>query len=557
MKFGKVFTLRGAALVALCGLGSGGFVPPLWAQQAIDRSDPALVERELGAPLVRLPAKSPTPAVVAPPATGAVFNQDVTVGAVIIDGARTLRPAQFASVVEPYLGRRLGGAELKALAQAIADHARAQGYVFASAWVPRQTVTSGVLHVRVDEGRIDEVRMAGTSNPAVVRRLAGLADGRPVTRGRVERALLLAGDLPGVRIAGSTYQREGDRGVLLVESRDTGIVSRVQIDNRGSRAVGPVRVRLRTDINGLFLRGDQLGLRGTLTPIDPRELATLGFDYAVDTGADGLIAGIGASYTRVQPGRRPVNSDIDGRSASFNANLSYPIKRTLEANIWTTADLTVRDTEQDRNGALIRADRLTTLTLGASGYGKLAGGWLYARVGARQGLALLDATRLGDPLASRDDGSGIFTKVEAYADWTASLSGPLSLRLAAEGQLSSRALLSSEEMGIGGPSFGRAYDYSERSGDRGIAGLAELRYDIRTSPITGRTTQFYAFADAATVGNVGGGRGGSLYSAGAGARFDLSKAFDGGVEIGFPIGNDRFETRDRSPRLSFALSARF
>lgn len=553
MKFSIDFRWRCAVLVAMCGPGS-----PLHAQQEIDRADPAVAEREIAAPLGRSRASAPAATITAPTAAVSLFEGEVPVGAVVVDGARTLRAAEFAPVIAPFVGRRLGTADLKMLAQGVADLARTRGYVFASAWVPRQAVTSGVLHVRLDEGRIDEVRMAGTRNPAAERMLAMLSDGRPVTRARLERALLLAGDIPGVTVANSTYRREGTRGVLLVESRSSGVSANAQIDNRGSRAVGPVRVRIRADAYGAISSGDQLTIRGTVTPIDPRELGTLGFDYALDTGADGLLAGIGASYTRVRPGRRPIDGAVDGRSASFNANLSYPIKRTLDANLWVTADLTLRDVEQDLGDTLIRSDRLTTLTLGASGYRSLLGGSFYGRVAARQGLNVLDATRRGDPLASRGDGSGIFTKFEAYADWTSAVSGPLSVRVAADGQLASRALLSSEEMGIGGPGFGRGYDYSERSGDRGIAGLIELRYDLKGLPLAGRKTQLYAFGDAGTVGNIGaGGRGGGLYSAGAGVRFDLAKAFDAAVEIGFPIGHDRFETRDLSPRLSFTMTSRF
>ena len=557
MNFEKAFCLAGAATIAFVAAA------PAAAQQQADRVDPALLEKQAGAPVPGMPGNSATspqaPLRVAPPRdANAIFARPIPVGAIVIDGARTFRAAHFADTIEPYLGRSLTPDELRALAKGVADLARAQGYVFASAYVPEQSVANGVLHVRLDEGRIDEVRVTGAPNPAIQRALEGLADGRPVTRREVERALLLAGDLPGVDIAGSAYRREGDRGVLIVESRSERITGNLQVDNWGSSAVGPVRMRMRADANGAFLRGDRLSVRGTLTPVHPRELATIGFDYAADTGANGLLAGVGASYTRVQPGGRTRSFEIDGRSASVNANLSYPVLRSLDANAWITAELTVRDVEQDRAGAAIRADRLTTLTLGASGYRGWLGGWIYASVSARQGLNVFDATKRGDPLASRRGVGSIFSKLDVYADWAGPLTGPLSMRVAAEGQVSTRALLSSEEMGLGGPRFGRAYDYSERSGDRGVAGAVELRYDLKGAPLKGRTTQLYAFADAGAVGNLGGGgRGGDLYSAGAGARFDLSRMFDAAVEAGFPIGRDRFETGDRSPRISFTLTARF
>lgn len=565
MKYRGAFCLHGAAMVSLCWAPVAASAQQAAqvaqsAQREADVADAAVAERAAATPRT---AGQGRPAVIssalaAVVSDAALSDTDVPVGAIRVDGATSFHAAQFAPLFSTFVGRRLSPADLKALAQGVADMARARGFVFASAWIPRQTVDNGVLRVRLDEGRIDEVRLNGLVDPAVSRRLSILSDGQPVTRPELERALILAGDLPGVTISETRYQREGERSVLVVDTSAKTAVGNIQIDNWGSRAVGPVRVRVRTDLNSAFMAGDQISLRGTVTPLDPRELATIGFDYAADTGASGLLAGVGASYTRVRPGLRARGDEIDGRSTSLNANLSYPLLRSRDANVWTTIDFTVRDVEQDRLGETVRADRLSTVTLGVSGYKGWLGGWLYARLNARQGVDLFDATRENDPMSSRRGGSGIFTKGELYADWTGPLSGPLGLKVAAEAQLSSRALLSSEEMGIGGPRFGRAYDYSERSGDHGIAGLAELRYDIKGTPIRGRTMQLYAYADAGTVGNSGsGGRGGSLYSAGGGVRFDLSRVFDAGAEIGFPIGKDRFETQDRSPRVSFTLSARF
>jgi len=553
MIFRKARGLRRAALAAaLLNLAA-----PAFAQQDADRTDPSIAARELGGVQTGVrPARATTR--IAAEDDSAFFSfAQVPVGAILVDGAPSFRAADFAPAIGGYVGRSLTAAELKQLAKAVADFARARGYVFASAWVPEQTLSSGLLRVRLDEGRIHQVRVKGPNNAAVMRALSVLADGRPVTRFDLERAILLAGDLPGVRIRETRYQREGDQGVLIVDAESERVVARAQLDNWGTRSVGPVRARIRVEINEAMLPGDQFTLRGTVTPLQPRELATIGFDYAADTGLDGLVAGVGASYTRVRPGSDIRSLDYDGGSASFNASLSYPLLRRLDANLWATADFTVRDVEQHRGVERVRKDRLAVLTMGLSGYRDWIGGSLYGRLGARQGFDILDATKAGDPLASRSGGSAVFSKIEAYADWTGSLSGPLGLRLAAEGQLASRALLSSEEMGIGGPRFGRGYDYSERSGDRGIAGLVELRYDLK-GPGSIRSTQLYAFADGGYVGNLGSsGRGGELYSAGGGLRFDLNRVFDAAIELGFPIGSDRYESGNRDPRLSLTLTSRF
>jgi hemolysin activation/secretion protein len=120
-------------------------------------------------------------------------------------------------------------------------------------------------------------------------------------------------------------------------------------------------------------------------------------------------------------------------------------------------------------------------------------------------------------MRSRSDGSAIFSKLEFWAHYDRSLLGPLSFQLQGEGQIASRPLLSSEEMGLGGRYFLRGYDYREYSGDKGVAGSVELRFDLPGWGGFVREAQLYGYADAGTVGNYRDGVGsGSL----AGGRWD-------------------------------------
>jgi hemolysin activation/secretion protein len=143
-------------------------------------------------------------------------------------------------------------------------------------------------------------------------------------------------------------------------------------------------------------------------------------------------------------------------------------------------------------------------------------------------------------------------------DWAASVAGPFSVALASAGQVASRPLLAVAEIGLGGPAFGRAYDYAERTGDYGIMGSVELRADAgRVVPGIVDRLQVYGFGDAGTVGNRRDGPGGgSLGSAGAGLRGGAGRV-DAMVEVAFPIGQDRFDTGNRDPRISVRLARSF
>src|SRR3546814_19782561 len=115
----------------------------------------------------------------------------------------------------PFIGRRLSKDDLQALTKAVSTVAREHGYLFASSSVPVQTLEAGVLHVRLDEGQIDEVRIEGMRNASVEAMLSPMKGTAP-TKSEIERRLMLADDLSGVEIGKVRFVREEERGVLIV-----------------------------------------------------------------------------------------------------------------------------------------------------------------------------------------------------------------------------------------------------------------------------------------------------------------------------------------------------
>ena len=250
--------------------------------------------------------------------------------------------------------------------------------------------------------------------------------------------------------------------------------------------------------------------------------------------------------------------DFQGTSAGVEVALSHPLIRSRAASLWAGATLAVRDSRLDEAGVEARDDRIATATASLSGNARMAGGRVRVRLSYVQGLDLLNATARGDPLASRRDAGGAFSKVEFWTQYERRLGNGFSMELRGAGQLASRPLLASEEIGLGGRSFLRGFDYWEAAGDRGAAGSAEVRYDIASGlPHPFRRLQLYLFADGGRVTNIGGGTGGgTLASAGAGLRAALRSGFEAGLELGFPLTDAPFDD-DPDPRVSFSLGSRF
>ena len=539
------------SLVAL----AGAF--PAAAQDALDRTDPTQAEAdEKAQPIGDDETRIDT---VEIDVDRTVFDDTrYDVGAIVVEGLVALSPQDFADIVQDYSARTLGAGEMSALSDRIAARARERGFIFANAVISPQSLSSGVLRVSLDEGVIDEIRIEGDADPAILSQLEPLRDGRPVTLARLERHILLADDISGIRLRSPRYEREGERGVLIVEARRDRFSGRAELANDGSQPIGPLRARIDFDANGLVSPFDEIDFTYSTVPTEPGELQYLAGRYSVVVSPQGTEVSFGASYSATHPGAYLADRDIFGKSARVSGRLRHPLRRSRGFSIWVDGELEFRDLRQDRFGALARHDRIPVARLGFYSRALMLDGAIRGGLTLSQGLDILDATQQGDPLASREDASPDFTVLSGWFAWERALASSLELALAGRGQLSSTPLLITEDIGLGGNSFLRGYDFSERSGDNGIMGSAELRYDWRNPLGMLRRAELYAFADGGVVGNLEDGRGsGSLASSGGGIRTDLTRNLDLDLELAFPLTGPRYDTDDKSPRFNVAVTQSF
>ena len=106
-----------------------------------------------------------------------------------------------------------------------------------------------------------------------------------------------------------------------------------------------------------------------------------------------------------------------------------------------------------------------------------------------------------------------------------------------KGLYSSHPLLSSQEIGYGGMSYGRAYDPAEITGDKGIMAALELRYTA-IPKISALNTKFvpFAFYDIGKVWNNDTNTiPQSAASAGIGTYYRVNDHFSGTMQIAYPL----------------------
>jgi hemolysin activation/secretion protein len=548
--------MRSVKSVLACGAVALSPWGAAQAQTQLNRADPSILERVLPQAIEAPPATAPTLSITSKPAKPDARVEPRLASAIIVEGANEIARSRFSETLAPYLGRDLSGADLKTLSHAVADVARQTGYPFASAWIEPQGMEGGVLRVRIDAGSLSAVRVIGHANALVDRLLTtALVTGRPVRREQLERAILLVGDLPGVSIRESRYVRQDGFGILVVTITEDHFSGYAQIDNRGSREVGPLRSTLIGNARGVLQAGDEASIVLAQTPIYPAEFFFVRGRYSMPIDLNGAIVSASASYGRAKPGASLAPLDVTGESYDASLFYSKPLRRTRADSLWGTVELRGLRSDQSLLGILLRNDRIVTLTGSINGTARAGSGVLRGELHLIDGLPLAGVTHEGDLRASRGDGDARFVILGYATEWAAPIVRRVSVALASEGQLASRPLLATMEIGAGGPTFGRGYDYAERTGDSGVLGSGEIRFDLGRfgHPMLDRV-QVYGSVDGGYVANLrGGGGGGGLLSTAAGVRASHGK-LSATIEVALPLNADRFDTRNRNTRVSFRVS---
>ncbi|MCU0984620.1 MAG: BamA/TamA family outer membrane protein [Acetobacteraceae bacterium] len=520
--------------------------------------DPGRLPQQAPAPPPAPAAPVPEPTLAAPPAAGPPAGAErlrFTLAELVIEGVTAYAPEELRPLYAGLLGREISVADLFSVAEAITARYRADGYMISRALVPAQRIENGIARLQVIEGYVSEVTLEGAAEPMLRDRAErAVSVSRPLTLRRLERAILLLNDLPGVTAQGLIEPApEGPTGAArLAVTAESRRVWRgyVALDNRGSRYVGPWQATVGGEVSSVLRTYDRLAFRAVgASPL--RELRYAEAAYETPVGDDGWTAFGSVFVSRSEPGFTLAALDTKGSAQGGTLGAAYPLIRTRAENLRLSIAFTPYDSDNDVLGrqdvSPAYEDDMRPVRLAAT-Y-DLADGWgglNFLFVELSQGLDGLGASSESRPNPSRPGARTDFTRLLFEAsrlqalDWV--MPG-LGLYLAARGQWSfGSALVAYEQFGLGGARFGRGYDPSEIAGDNGIAGTAELQWSAvfpasRYSFGEQATLQPYLFYDAGTVTNARSGEfpSQSLASTGAGIRLWLGDAFAAAIEVAKPL----------------------
>ena len=493
-----------------------------------------------------------------------------------IKGSTAFSAEELAPLYAGLVGKEVTLLDIYKLRDAITAKYGNAGFGLSKAIIPEQRIQAeGLVRIDVIEGFIDDVIVEGGTaeqQKFLSYAIEKIKAERPLNVRTLERYLLLANDRFAIKVTSTMKQSDKTPGastLILKVERAPKVEGGASLDNRGTQSVGPNQINANLAVNGLGGRASQTALNYATTE-QTSELQYLALTHTEVLNMEGTSLTLGWATSTSKPGT-PALRLLDNRSDSntWTLNLAHPFIRTRQENLSAHIKYEQKDTEGKSLNALTLQDKTRAVRIGLN----------YDKADAYEGInqALLEysvgftgwgATSFANPLKSRADGKSDYQKLtvnlsrkQELAYFSPSLS-KLSVNAAVMGQYPGSGLLSSEECGVGGQQFGRAYDSSEILGDSCLAASLELRFTPDTGNTPFKYAQFYGFYDGGTVTNLtplnaGDPKTKSLSSAGVGVRFGMGQYFSGSIEAAQPLSRIVANEGNKNARLFANISARF
>ncbi len=408
-----------------------------------------------------------------------------TVREFIFEGNTLLGSDQLSSSLATCLNREIDFQGLKSCGVLVTEEYQSLGWV-AKAVIPPQDVIDGKVVVKIIEARFGGVTIVGPL-PQRVRdtHLLKIFDNYQKTddllnMNELDRALLLADDLPGVGVTGNLDQGETDglTNLVLQLADEPLVTGNASLDNFGSTSTGLNRANANFIVNSPLRIGDLLNIN-TMASQGTRYIRV---EETVPVGYSGLRVGVNASHLQYQLTDAQFSTlGANGLSQTVGLSADFPVIRTRQKNLNATFNFDNKFYLNQANGSTTSDYSSRSVSFGVNGNTFdefLGGGANYASLTWTVGYLDLNGSgnQLSDSITANTQGN--FTKARYSISRQQKLTPELSAYANFTGQMTQRNLDSSESFYLGGITGVRAYPTSEGRGSQGQLLNLELRRQL-------------------------------------------------------------------------------
>ena len=487
--FGRVAMMLALALALLASAATGALA------QSASQITPHTFE----------PAPQPRGGeVVIPEATGPEAPKGseqlfVLVGNVAIENGFPDLRQQEQVIAAEIIGKRVSVAELFAVARKLEQAYITAGYGLVRVALPAQRLKDGeTVRFIVIDGyveRLDTSALPETIRGRVTKLLAPLVGRHGLRMSQIERALLLAGDLPGTALRSTLAPgSKPGAGVLVLDAIYQPVTGVASLDNTLSKKLGTYTASLGFDLNSVAGFGEQLYVRTAGRPgggerlftEEPRN-RTIAAGLTIPLGMSGLSANFEVTDARTTPLADDTGIGTTSLFTRYSARLNYALIRARDVNVGVQGAF---DLERERVRMITSVevdtslDRLRILRGGgnfswfAPGDGLVSGRLTGSYgIGGRKAPTDSSATPL-----SRQGEDPVFQKLEMAMEYVQPLAAHLTTDLSFRGQTSfNRVMASAEQISLSGTTGLSPVAAGQVQGDSGYVVRGEAQFPFQTA----------------------------------------------------------------------------
>lgn len=494
---------------------------------------------------------------------------DIQVDRIEVEGSTVFTAADFEPITKPYLGRKLTFTELLQVRTDITKLYVNKGYITSGAIIPPQTITGGVVKVKVIEGKLEGINVIGNKRlaPGYVSQRVALGTAQPLNVNRLIEALQTLKLDPLIKNISADLQAGArpNSQVLQVDVEEAkSFYIAPSVDNARSPSVGSFRRQIQVSEGNLMGLGDALSLGYHNTD------GSNGFDVSYSLPINAKNGSLRFAYgtTKSEVLEEPFDVlGIQARSRYYDFSYRQPIVQKSRQDFTVGFALSHQASRTE-----LGLDDIGPFPLspGADADGSTRVSALrffqeWATRTEKQVLAARSQFSVGLPGlfgATRNEnapdsgfvswrGQGQLVRVLG-PEWLVVVRGDL--------QVADRTLLALEQIGIGGVGTVRGYRQDGNLTDNGALFSAELRVPIIQSKKTGTVVQLTPFFDMGTGWNRSGDNPDprTLASTGLGVLWRQGNNFTARFDWGIPLISTDGEKRSLQERgLHFSMSTRF
>ena len=507
--------------------------------------------------LLEPPADAPTlPASPIDPGEGRIcVRRFIVIGSTVFS-SEVLSQAAAAAVFSPAVrrcnlptageGYELTFPQLLQARSAITEFYVDRQYVTSGAFIPEQTLQSGMVKIQVVEGRLEDIQITGNHrlNPNYVRSRLAIAGSPPLNIERLLEGLQLLQLDPLIETIDAELSAGIAPGANLLEVQIVEadvFQTQLTLDNGRSPNVGSFRQQVEISHANLWGQGDnfRIGFANT----NGSETLDLGYTWPINPRNGTVGFNFGGSRSRVIEDSFDI-LNIDSNSRFFELTVRQPLYQTPTEEFALSFTASRQESKASFNP--LDLGEIPFPSRGADADGKtrisalrFAQDWV--RRSDRQVIAARSQVSLGvdlfDSTVNESSPDSRFFAWRGQAQWVRLLAPDTLLLLRGDVQLADSPLASLEQISFGGQRTVRGYPQDDLLTDNGALMSAEVRFPLYRNANIDGLLQIAPFVDIGVGWNESGERldPNTLVGIGLGLQWRQGDHFSARLDWGLPL----------------------